>query len=156
MTNKELTEIIESNKLIAEFMGLEYWEIKGELCTYGEWIKKDNTFECVYEGNKPPPYDHDWNWLMGVVEKIENLVDSDNNFTSLPKFIIESGFVRVTACIGYISNKLDLNYTYSDFKGFGGLVRAESNFDTKTKLEATYKAVIEFIKYYNEWKKKNS
>jgi len=65
-------------------------------------------------------YDKDWNWLMPVVEKIEYIPISDDVN------------VRWDVCI----------YMKTCTIGMKGTVGT-------TKLEATYKAVVEFIKWYN-------
>ena len=63
-----MKNIVENNKLIAEFMGLSY--CKKHL--YEGWYKnhEHNHRLCDFNGLK---YHSDWNWLMEVVEKIERL-----------------------------------------------------------------------------------
>lgn len=54
-------EILEGNKLIAEFMGVKYnHSLKQWHYSAGEW----------YEELK---YDYSWDWLMPVVEKINTM-----------------------------------------------------------------------------------
>jgi len=54
--------MIESNKLMAKFLG---WKVD-----YGDkWITNHNQVEFEYDFQ----FDTDWNWLMSVVEKIEDL-----------------------------------------------------------------------------------
>ena len=65
-------------------------------------------------------YHLDWNWLMEVVEKIESL-----GFF----FEIKSNWVRITKKREII------------------VIRWEQD---KNKIEATYNACVEFIKWYNE------
>lgn len=65
-------EIIEGNKLIAEFMGLSY-------CTkhqYEGWYKNSeyNHRICDFYRLK---YNSSWDWLMPVVEKIEGTKQAD-------------------------------------------------------------------------------
>jgi hypothetical protein len=68
-------------------------------------------------------YQDDWNLLMQVVEKIENF--------GFEFFIVES------RC--RIANNTDKSIeTIIDFEIIG------------TKIQATYKAVVEFIKLYNQ------
>jgi len=58
-------EIIEGNKLIAEFMGFTYRE-NGDF-----WIKNDCVYPIMY-------YQKCWNGLMGVVEKIGSMSFNEN------------------------------------------------------------------------------
>lgn len=102
--------IIESNRLIAEFMGAENPYHKGHFTSPDGKAHTPETMK----------YHISWDWLMPVVEKIEGL----------------SGSMSV--------------YIYKDgcqiegrFNGYNKTERA------KTKIEATYKAVVEFIKWYN-------
>ena len=72
-----MDNIIENNKLIAKFMGLNKTKMFFNLKT-GNYVKKE-TADCdikvvdVYlKNNKPITnfyYHSDWNWLMEVVEK---------------------------------------------------------------------------------------
>src|SRR5688572_15735915 len=70
--------------------------------------------------------DFEWNWssLMPVVEKIESL-----------------GFAAIimcdSCCINRTYNRLTKNYS-------------QINALEETKIKATYKAVVEFIKWYNQ------
>ena len=73
-------------------------------------------------------YDSDWNWLMKVVEKIESIK-------------IETYKVRVDIYF----NCCQIYPTHWD-----ELISIYGN--NETKLQTTYKAVIEFIKWYNEQK----
>jgi hypothetical protein len=56
-------EIIDGNKLIAEFMELYYDD--------GDWRDNNGTIHSLYEFHYGIiPYHTSWEWLMGVVEKI--------------------------------------------------------------------------------------
>ena len=58
---------MKNNKLIAEFMGLS---IKEGVCYYTD---ADDMFPMGIEVEEPYlPYHTSWDWLMPVVEKIEN------------------------------------------------------------------------------------
>lgn len=106
---------MKDNKLIAEFMGYHY--VAETTSTHDYFMVK---------GRYIRPYgiifDTDWNWLMKVVEKIENF--------GFEFFIVES------RC--KIAHNTDHSIeTIVDFEIIG------------TKIQATYKAVVEFIKWYN-------
>lgn len=114
---KKMTEqqIIEGNKLIAEFMGL--WESeKGYLY--------NPQFERGFKVDELQ-YDLSWDWLMPVVEKIEEL-NYDVNILGGAWCIIK-----------------DVDPDRSE---------GEEIIDTSglSKHQATYKACIEFIKWHNE------
>jgi|ERR1035437_3505091 hypothetical protein len=118
-------EIIEGNKLIAEFMGVKSAE-KGMVNIYmdGEIMREFGT-----------EYHISWNELMPIVEKIELWQNGLCSF-----------FIVVNECDIAFSDKYDIkgNELYApNFKQKG-----------KTKIEATWLAVVEFIKYYNLNKQK--
>jgi hypothetical protein len=114
------TQIIENNKLLAEFMGCYqnnegFWGFENTP-NHKKW-HTDRFLDCT-------KYDTDWNWLMQVVEKIENY----NEFTNV-LFAPQGCAIDV-----YIEN------------GF-----AFSN-DCNTKIEAVYNACVEFVQWYNSSK----
>ena len=98
-------EIIEGNKLIAEFMG--------------EIPYHNNTPELIC--NDGMLYHVSWDWLMPVVEKVEN----DNNLFS---FEIKERYVFISA--------------------FNGNLITHWDYHQNTKIQATWLAVVEFIKWY--------
>jgi len=64
----------ENNKLIAEFMGKYYINLKFEVVS------------IISASNHKFPFDKDWNWLMEVVEKIESLgggIEIYNNYCKI-------------------------------------------------------------------------
>ena len=95
---------MESNKLIAEFMG--------KYCS-----------KSIRPQPKPYEYHEDWNWLMDVVERIESL--------GYEFFIVEDR-IKIAHNTDH-STETIINFT------LGG-----------SKRDATYKAVVEFIKQYND------
>lgn len=101
-----------NNKLIAEFMG------KKHIMTEDEFLSMEHKphYPTVIEDLK---YDSDWNWLMEVVERINN--------TGRFEVVIQKGFCYVSD----ESNELTLSCPASN------------------TIEATYQAVVEFIKWYN-------
>ncbi len=115
------------NKLIVDFLNTD--------------VNNDGTYELPQFGTIRPngdfktsftleqmKFDKDWNWIMEVVRKIEDLSDEENN----GEYFFEIYKFGVTI----FSN--------------GDYVNEIVNTIGKTKLEATYKAVVEFINYYNE------
>jgi hypothetical protein len=122
-TQKET--IITQNMLIAQFM-----EIKPQLIApdcYGLdkmpfWsITGDTPDKVLKDASILLGYHNDWNQLMEVVEKIENLGhDFDINKRENHKnvFIRGSQYAKITS--------------------------------NKTKIEAVHEAIIEFIKWYNK------
>lgn len=139
-----MKKTIENNKLIAEFMGLPTRISKGttyygicdeisEMQSIGEWagisvIENEDTPEekTLYgQSIDELKYHTSWDWLIPVVEKIEKQLD-ENNYHLIVK--IENTYCSI------------LKEDGEEIIGF-----AEKN-----KLEATYKAVAEFIKWYNK------
>jgi|APGre2960657423_1045063.scaffolds.fasta_scaffold23693_1 hypothetical protein len=91
---------------------------------------------------------HNWNWLMSVVEKIEGLdlrqwmykwedpqVGTQYNFEGI------SVEIENTKCWIYMRLALDPMFTINE---------RTFNKTYGSKIEATYDAVVEFIKWYNE------
>lgn len=115
-----MNNIVENNRLIAEFMGLSY-------CTkymYEGWYKnhEHNHRICDYDGLK---YHSDWNWLMKVVQAIE-----------------EKGYVvaiKGISCAIYPLLK-DNHEEYISSYVCG---------DLSKKIDIVYSAIIGFIIWYN-------
>ena len=127
---------MESNRIIADFIGA--------VQTYKPYVNTDDMEYDMYgviptieDGENEKHYflpqemlfDTDWNWLMVVVEKIENI--EDENRCSKYNFEMVQTFVEI----------IDNNNSDT-------IVEIDKN----TKIQATYKAVVEFIKWYNEQK----
>jgi len=107
------SEVIEGNKLIAEFMG---WK-----CSNNEdrWTQPDHSkvTGLYFHGS--------WDWLIPVVEKIENLREiRDFVISSVGCSILSHGF------------KSFISYDECD-----------------SKISAVYKSVVEFIKWHNSQNK---
>ena len=124
-----------NNKLIAEFMGGKLSAHSPNLINMPQTIG-DAKIHCV-KGSELLPngtyslfylhelkYHSSWDWLMSVVEKIES---------------VQAWHVEISTDSCTLHN---------------GLLK-EPIFETymKTKIEATYNAVVEFIKWYNKEKK---
>ena len=103
---------IENNRLMSEFMG------------YNEEIVIDEVYFTLPDmlealSDEKLHYHSDWNWLMEVVDKIENLdfkVVIDNNGCTIE------------------------NLPYSN--------AGKTTYEVK-KIEAVYNACVKFIKWYN-------
>lgn len=118
-------EIIEGNKLIHEFkFPLSY--------TDGKKSMNNN-----YLKTKKLKYHCSWDWLMPVVEKIEGMnIEINNVITSVDITIVYGG------CIIKDKDNLGLVDIY------------KHSTDSSNKLESTYEAVVEFIKWHNKQEKK--
>jgi hypothetical protein len=113
----------ENNKLIADFMEYEF--------DVDVWVATLSNEDDTYLG-KHLLFHSSWDWLMPVVEKIESFQDGNDGDSMrghLYNFRIEQNFV-------YILDGESMD------------VIIEMNGDNKR--EATYKAVVEFIKQYNK------
>ena len=116
------------NRLIAEFMGFELQNNPNERW-FNQWFTKETLNKPYNSRIEILHFDTDWNWLMEVVEKIENI--EDENRCSKYNFEMVQTFVEI----------IDNNNSDT-------IVEIDKN----TKIQATYKAVVEFIKWYNEQK----
>lgn len=139
----------ESNKLIAEFMGLNKTkegkfivenendyntEIYSHYRETNEYLTIESGIIRIHFEPYQLYYHFDWNWLMPVVEKIE---ETD-------VFPETENAINVT--IGATS--------YCVIKDSYG-EKVEITTSEITKIKTVYKAVIEFIKWYNETVKSN-
>jgi len=115
----------ENNKIIAEFMG---WKLGHpdlfELRWSNEWF--DDRNKKTTKGYLH--FHSDWNWLMEVVEKIENTSFGEQNY----KFQV---LIQNNQCSIEQSNLFNTKRHYG-----------------KNKIQAVYSACVEFIKWYNEQK----
>lgn len=117
-----MKNIVENNKLFAEFLGYSQPHPDYPNTTY--WYKKDCQPLTILL------FHSDWNWLMRVVEKIENL--QDENSCAIYNVQIEQCFVEII-----------INHTSET------IVEVDSN----SKIQAVYQACVEFIKWHNKLNK---
>lgn len=110
VVNMTEQEIQEGNKLIADFMGVKF-DIHGEIT---------GKHGVIVKGSR---YHSSWDWLMPVVEKIEQILPDDSVVT-----------IEYKDCYIPVLEDDD-SFTIQG----NGL----------TKIEAVYNAVVEFIKWYN-------
>jgi hypothetical protein len=145
---------MESNKLIAEFMGksgnVDFHDDKGFVPVY--W------YTGINGGHKTPykedelEYHKSWDWLMGVVDKIENMDLSETGY-SWEGIDGETEYNNQNICVEiernqcwiYMNLQLDPVHT----------INAETfNKKCDTKIESVYNAIVEFIEWYNKLNKK--
>lgn len=120
----------ENNVLLADFLefqktDLGWFDSEGVLSE----IEQDNCFDSLY-------FDTDWNWLMAVVLKIESL---KYFFNSGP--FIDDSTQELTGEYWCAINQLSSNLKPENFIDVCGC---------DSKLKATYKACIEFVKWFNQ------
>jgi len=126
MTMNEPT-IDQINEAIAVFNGWERYEDK-----YGIWFKRGDLIKCLHPKLQDLRYHTSWDWLMPVVQKIGNLrVKSSASYNSDLMFRIEivNGYTEIEGA----TEKIFFN---SSIEG--------------SMLNATYKAVYQFITWYNQ------
>lgn len=90
-----MSNTIENNKLIAEFMGVEFMNInifKNRLPK--DFIEHSENYECFHNS---------WNWLISVVEKVAHIKRFNNIKSDLLDMKINSKIDDVhSACIEFI------------------------------------------------------
>jgi mRNA-degrading endonuclease YafQ of YafQ-DinJ toxin-antitoxin module len=134
---------LENNKLIAEFMGAKYnkdtnFHIDKDFL----WLPRYGI--CNYKSlelgvGKTLEFHSNWNWLMQVVEKIDNLkTPITNNHFLIGKFEDYEVHIQGKCIVIYAHGEVTKEVVH--------LRGSESN----TSIEAVYKACVEFIKWYNK------
>ena len=129
-----MKNIVENNKLIAEFMGVfDKILSTGNIHSWSDapfyYTTEDTKEKVIKNICKYSKYDSDWNWLMEVVEKIESLPDEENNGAFF--FEIYQDSVIIFSNGDYINELIEV-------MGQG------------SRINNTYQAVIEFIQWYNQ------
>jgi hypothetical protein len=111
----------ENNKLIAEFMGSSIL------------LDPDNK-ETPFTR---PDYENDWNDLMQVIEKIESLYNGG----------FEVGIHHCSTIIGQCRST-----PYGKLHNQVNLfeITASEGYNFERKIQYTYEAVVQFIKWYNK------
>jgi hypothetical protein len=124
---------VEGNMIIAQFMGLK------NVCA-GSWrdsefvyLAEDDSGRIDYtDGINILSYNADWSQLMQVVDKIESI--------DMFEVSIRSLMVTVHSI-----------HPLQPFK-----IHTEGVLGTQPKIEAVYKCVVEFIKWFNKHPKNNA
>lgn len=116
-------KIIEGNRLIAEFMGLEKTDGFMTSCSGIEVSAKGYKCDDVFYPINELKFYYLWNWLMPVVEKVESM----------------GYIVTITQNICTIKASVMV------------ITRQTGNYGTPdTKIYNTWLALIDFIKWYKE------
>ncbi len=125
----ESKNVLIGNKLIAEFIGMPETNIENHFGTVeSEWcLNSTIPFAVPYDNAM---FDESWDWLMPVVEKIEEM-------DVVASFQIEQPTIYIWAS--------SESSTFEDI---------EVDTFAKSKIEAVYESCIKFIKWYNENKDK--
>lgn len=128
----EKDEILEGNKLIAEFMDIPAWKSYWNKEDTSDWFDTQKLEDVGIKGvnigsgsTKYLYFDSSWDWLMPVVEKIETL--------KKPVHIHSNG----CTIYEYVRFSIDAGHWFTEKYG-------------NSKLEATWLAVVEFINWYNK------
>ncbi len=109
----------DKNKLIAEFMGLK---TEGQMQSY----------KLLHYKNTCGLYHSSWDWLMPVVEKIDQLLADDDFVT-----------ISYNRCFIEICNP---SWIFPNTKSESFTIESIGD----TRIETTLNAVCEFITWYNE------
>lgn len=120
-------EILEGNKIIAKFM--QYNDIDCHECKHSDVC---NHLQCglsTQEKIEQFKFHSSYDWIMPVVEKIEQLLFPNDVFYNI--------HILGGCCVCIISSDMDELGQYSE----------------PTKILTVFKAVVEFIKWYNEQNK---
>lgn len=133
MTQKE---ILKNNKMIAKFMGFTFHK-DNSINSYPKEYYHTVGYQCkFYSKTIINSFSENWDWLMPVIDKICELLETDNTY---PNFNVGSKYTY------FYHDDNTWKATHLDF--VGGVPKF------KTKLLATYYVICEFIKWYNKQSK---
>jgi hypothetical protein len=124
-------EILEGNKLIAEFMGGEFKEDLPYTFAKSGWLKTPANDHQTIAQDYDFRYHKSWDWLMPVIEKINGL-GKEYSFSIFKTYIalsVEKG-----------------GRVFKDFS----FAHSENITSTQTSKQAAFKLVVKFVKWQNE------
>ena len=127
-------EIFNGNKIIAIFMGFSERKPDEQFETI--WFSKGGFSQY---GINQLKYHSSWDWLMPVVEKIESIWIGHTQ----PIVKIAGAYCQIADNGGYFAKNSEL---YKDNQ-IGG----ECPLNKYTKIENTYRVVVLFIEWYNNY-----
>ena len=149
------------NKVIAKFMGLTYkkdkfFHVENNSDSYWEgtiehtgWWK--NNFPIDYEDELH--YHKSWDWLMPVVDKIEMTswdISLTKRYLHNPDLFHGNPFRTGDIFISYDEREEFKGWFWqAGFSDLPSITIKESNERARSRIEATWLAVVEFIKWYN-------
>lgn len=117
-----LVKMNNRNKLIAEFLGAKFHDCE---CYFPTMMFKEG--KNFFPTNKLK-FNTDWNWLMEVVKKIDNILYNMN--------------------VEYIEGDVSLDSFYS--QNIEGLsYNSEDGAMISMDIEVAYKAVVKFVEWFN-------
>lgn len=136
--------IIENNKLIAEFIGR-----KGKVNKYLYTFKEIPEPRNIWFTPQTAKFHSSWDWLMPVVEKIESLEIqpflSKINISDVSE--IEGNF-WFNRFLNTVETYANVNYWHPEYQ-----IDELNDITGISPIDAMYKAVVQFITWYNENKK---
>lgn len=134
--------IIENNKLIAEFMGY-FYKKEGEIeyWNHNDKYIKPRAVTRIDKGERLE-FNTSWDWLMPVVEKIEN-----TNVVRLYAKNWQGVEVRIFKTLNTGDNYCEINH----IRHSGNKIITITH-NKESKIQCVYEAVIDFINWYNESK----
>jgi len=125
-------EILEGNKLIGEFLGMEFVNDDPENYPNGYYRGSNEACDGISMHIKDWWFHLSWDWIMGVVDKIETI--------ETHKY--PEGFqVRIQGLDVVVIDNLNLEWI------------TDNTPQLSTKIECVYQNVIDFIKWYNDGRK---
>jgi len=136
---------MKNNILIAEFMGWKRYEGFNFITPHTQNYMSTGAGMCdthIFR-ESDLKFDTSWEWLMGVVDRIESL-DLRGNGHDFPKVKIGNG-VEIFCYANYRGTW----YEWRDYYGIDGAFYKHKN-QCETKKMAVYKVVIEFIEWFNQ------
>ena len=146
MTNQE---ILEGTKLIAKFMGytkdLYDHGKNGKRIIWRNNLHSKGHYKLITEFK----YHCDWDELMEVVDKIESL-KGDNAFKDNPKVKLQGDHVEIFWWALY---RGDLIF-WKNYSGIDGKTYPHKN-QEESRILALFRAIVEFLKWYNKNKSKS-
>ena len=156
-------EIIEGNKLIARFMGYEYYPYsKGE--TLPGWRKEKANRKIsgnyLVRTHRDLPYHRSYEHIMSVVEKIESM-DLKNQMYSWEEFWGDEPGTEPKTRYNFeglsveIENNTCMIYANLALDPFWIINEKTLKEKHPTKKEAIFKSVVEFIEWFNVWSNAN-
>ena len=122
-----------NNKLIAEFLGY----IDNGCSEEGFLIDPKTNYDVCIDSLQ---FHTDWNWLMQVVEKIENLPSR-----TLQGTYYLGNEVKIYKVINTNTHYCEINLVKES-----GYRIVSIQFNKESKIKSVYDACLEFIKWYNE------